>query len=121
MKTATQTEPKTTVAARVAGEDISCGDYVAVLHELIELPSFFWSCSDVTLAPDELVRIRFMPSDAGHPYKVTGVCLPFVYVKDPAGRVVVVDTRQRQLVRLDRGTARQVWRKLKSPSSKRCK
>lgn len=121
MKVATQTDLKTTVAARIAGEDIACGDFVAVMNEMIELPSFLWSCSGVSLAPDEPVRIRYVANDAGHPYKVIGVCLPFVYAKTHRGRVVVIDTRQRQLVRLDHGCARSVWQKMKSSSRKACK
>ena len=118
MKVATQTELKTTVAARIAGEDIACGDYVAVMNEIIELPSFLWSCSGASLAADEPVRVRYVARDAGEPYKVIGVCLPFVYAKTHRGRVVVIDTRQRQLVRLDQDCASTVWQKMKSPSRK---
>jgi hypothetical protein len=118
MKFDTQAELQTTVAARIAGEDIACGDFVAVMNEIVELPSFLWSCSGVSLAPDEPVRIRCAANDAGHPYKVIGVCLPFIYAKTHRGRVIVIDTRQRQLVRLDRDCARTVWRKMKSRSRK---
>ncbi len=118
MKVATQTDLETTVAARIAGEDIACGDFVAVMNEIVELPSFLWSCSGVSLAPDEPVRIRYVASDAGQPYKVIGVCLPFVYAKTHRGRVVVIDTRQRQLVRLDQDCARTVWQTMKAPLKK---
>jgi len=118
MKVATQTELKTTVAARIAGEDIACGDFVAVMNEIVEFPSFLWSCTSVSLAPDEPVRIRYVPSEAGQPYKVIGVCLPFVYAKTHRGRVVVIDTRQRQLVRLDQDCAHTVWQTMKASSKK---
>jgi hypothetical protein len=118
MKVATQTALKTTVAARVAGEDIACGDFVAVMNEIVELPSFLWSCTGVSLAADEPVRIRHVANDAGQPYKVIGVCLPFVYAKTHRGGVVAIDTRQRQLVRLDQACASAVWKKMKSPSKK---
>jgi len=121
MKVATQPELETTVAARIAGEDIACGDYVAVMNEIIELPSYLWSCSGVSLAPDEPVRIRYIASDAGQPYKVIGVCLPFVYAKTHRGRVIVIDTRQRQLVRLDQACANVVWEKMKSHAKKALK
>lgn len=39
MKTALQPELETTVAARIAGEDIASGDFVAVMTEIIEFPS----------------------------------------------------------------------------------
>jgi hypothetical protein len=119
MKVASETTFETTVAVRIAGEDIACGDFVTVLNEVVELPSFLWDCSAVSLSPNEPVRIRYMTDDAGQPYKVIGVCLPFVYVKKHCGAVVAIDTRQRQLVRLDRDCARAVWKKMKSPSRKR--
>ena len=118
MKLAAQTALETSVAARIAGEDIACGDFVAVMNEIIELPSFLWTCSGVSLAPDEPVRSGYAASDAGEPYKVIGVCLPFVYAKTHRGRVVVLDTRQRQLVRLDQTCAGAVWEKMKPPSRK---
>lgn len=121
MKVSTPTDLKTTVAARIAGEDIACGEFVAVMNEIVELPSFLWDSSGVSLAPHEPVRIRYTASDAGQPYRVIGVCLPFVYAKTPRGRVIIIDTRQRQLVRLDRECAATVWQKMKSPSRKQRK
>ena len=116
MKNATQSALETTVAARVAGEDIACGDFVAVMSEIVELPSFLWDSTAASLAPDETVRLRLVPADAGQPYKVIAVCLPFVYVKTHRGSVVIIDSRRRQLVRLDYHCARGVWKKLKSSS-----
>ena len=55
MKATTESRPHTTVATRVAGEDIKPGDFVTTLHEIVELPSFLWSCSELTLPADEPV------------------------------------------------------------------
>ena len=118
MSNGTHTAMATTMAARVAGEDIAGGDYVTVMNEIIELPSFLWCCSDASLAPDELVRLRCTARNAGQPYKVIGVCLPFVYGKTPRGRITVIDTRQQQIVRLDKDCANAVWAKMKSSSKK---
>lgn len=118
MKTVTE-RTETTVAAWVAGEDIACGDFVTVMNDVAELASFLWDNSAVAFAPDELVRIRYMADDAGQPYKVIGVCLPFVYVKTHCNSLVTLDTRRRQLVRLDYECARTVWKFLKSASRKR--
>lgn len=115
MKTNAKPASRTTVAARVAGEDIYRGDYVTVLNEIVEMPSFLWCCSTATLPTDEPVRIRYMPENAGQPYKVVAVCLPFVYVKRPKGDVFAVDTRQLQLVRLDRDSGRHVWKQMRKP------
>ncbi len=116
MKLTTKDDAEISVAARVAGEDIARGDFVAVTNEIMELPSYYWSYSGAMLPPEEPVRIRFTARNAGQPYKVLGVCLPFVYAKTHRGRLIVIDTRQKQLVRLDRECARTVWQKMKSPT-----
>ena len=121
MKTTTETNVQTTVAARIAGEDINQGDYVTVLNEIVELPSYLWNCSGAALPADELVRIPYKPSDAGQPYKVIAVCLPFVYAKRPKGGVNVIDTRQQQLVRLDPDRSRSVWKQMRKTLKKKQK
>ena len=118
MKNITDSFPETSVAARIAGEDIKPGDYVTVLTELREWPSFMWNGSGISLPADELVCIRHMPFDAGELHRVIAVCLPFVYVKRTQGDVFPIDTRQRQLVRLDRANAQFVWRKMTKKSKK---
>jgi hypothetical protein len=102
----------TTVATRIAGEDIAKGDYVTILSEIIELPSYLWSNSAISQPVDELVRLRYLPSEAGAPYKVVAVCLPFVYAKAPKGNLTAFDTRQQQLVRLDRDNGRSLWKQM---------
>jgi hypothetical protein len=121
MKNTTETYPQMTVAARIAGEDLKRGDFVTVLNELREWPSFMWSCTGLSMAADELVSIRHMPFDAGEPHKVIAVCLPFVYVKRTKGKVFPIDTRQQQLVRLDPANARLVWKLMVKKSKKKKK
>jgi hypothetical protein len=113
MKLPTEAAPQTTVAARVAGEDICTGDFVAVLSEIAELPSYLWCGSADMLPVDELVRIRYVPHEARRPFKVFAVCLPFVYVKPPRDNLLCFDTRKQQLVRLDSANAKVVWKQLK--------
>ncbi len=115
MKTASGTASETTVAATVAGEDVNCGDFVALLSTIYELPSYFWDSCDVALIPNELVRLRMIPSEAGVPLKVIAICLPFVYAKTSCGEVKTLDLRRTQIVRLDRASAKQVWQALKPP------
>lgn len=112
MTSTTELESHTTVAARVAGEDIQRGDYVTVLNEIVELPSFLWCDSSFSLPTNEPVRTRYMPSAAGRPFKVVAVCLPFVYAQRPKGKLATFDTRQQQLVRLDRASGRRVWKQM---------
>ncbi len=121
MDTTINTNCQTTVAARVAGEDINQGDFVATLNQIFEFPSYLWSCSGATLPVDEPVRIRFASCDAGHPYKVVAVCLPFVYGKGPFGGITVIDTRHQQLVRLDPDRSREVWKHMRKTLKKKSK
>ena len=123
MKTTTETGSKTvtTVAARIAGEDIAKGDYVSILSEIIELPSYLWDCSGIAQPIDELVRLRYLPRAAGEPHKVVAVCLPFVYAKRPKGNLIAFDTRQQQLVRLDRDNGRSLWKQMGKTTKKKTK
>jgi hypothetical protein len=123
MKTTTTTKAKsaTTVAARIAGEDIAKGDYVTILSEIIEAPSFLWCCSSVSLPPDEPVRIRYLPRAVGEPHQVVAVCLPFVYAKRTSGKIIALDTRQQQLVRLDRVNGRSLWKQMRKALTEKAK
>ncbi|MBX3442693.1 MAG: hypothetical protein KF774_09800 [Planctomyces sp.] len=116
MKTASLTTSESSLAKPIAAEDLCAGQDVAVLHELHEVPSFFW-CQMETLPPDELVRLRALPRDSGLPLKVRSVCLPFVLVDTPTEGSRLLDTRRLQLVRLDREFARQVRKKLRDRKS----
>jgi hypothetical protein len=111
MKTATESGVTTTVAASVAGEDVRCGDYVTVLNATYEVPSYMWD--QAMLPANELVRLKFIPSDAGVPLKVFAVCLPFIYGKTATDDVRTLDLRRQQIVRLDRVAAKEVWGALK--------
>jgi hypothetical protein len=114
MKTEFTPKPEMTAAATVAGEDLACGDYVALLTQAVDFPSFLWDSCGVSLSPHEMVRLRMIPTTAGHPLKVFAICLPFVYAKMPSGEIATIDTRRIQLVRLDRKCAKVIWRKLQS-------
>ncbi|TWU39496.1 hypothetical protein [Novipirellula artificiosorum] len=123
MKTTTESRSKTvtTVAARIAGEDIAKGDYVTILSEITELPSYLWDRSGISQPIDELVRLRYLPRAAGEPHRVVAVCLPFVYAKRPKGNLIAFDTRQQQLVRLDRANGRSLWKQLGKTTKKKTK
>ena len=101
----------TKVAARLAGEDIQPGDYITVLNEIVELPSYLWNCSDTSLPADELVRLVYKPPESGQPFQVVATCLPFVYVETWEGESCIFDTRQHQLVRLDHDGSRKLWKR----------
>ena len=95
----------------LAAEDLRCGDFVAILHEIVEWPSFFWCGADPQLLPpEEPVRLLTRSSQAGMPLKVKAISLPFVFVKRPCGGHLTLDVRQHRLVRLSDDYAREVWR-----------
>jgi hypothetical protein len=98
------------LAKALAPEDIRPGDFVALLDELYEYPSFWW-CADATLlAPDEPVRIRFVPHAENVPLKVKQVCLPFVLAKLPRDGGRTLDLRRCRLARLDPAYAAAAWK-----------
>ncbi len=109
------------VAARIAGEDLQPGDFIATLFEMVEFPSFLWDSTGATLPADEVVRLKFQPRHEGRPLKVLAVCLPFVYTKDPQGQVVCIDSRQQALVRIDPTSGKRVWKALKQLTKKKRK
>lgn len=107
------------VASRIAGEDIAKGDYVTILTEIIELPSFLWDHCSPSIPYDEPVRLRYLPRTVGTPHRVISVCLPFVYAKHPRGNLIALDIRQQQLVRLDRNNGRSIWKQLRKTAKKK--
>lgn len=108
-----------TLARALAPEEIRCGDFVTMLHEVLELPSFLW-CSDAALLPPERpVRIRFVPYREPKPWRVKAVCLPFVLVKLPCKGSKSLDVRKCRLARLDRGYATIVWQEYKRQAKRK--
>lgn len=106
-----QLEPR--AAATVAGEDLASGDYIALLNQTVDFPSFLWDSCGASLSPHELVRLTTIPANAGRPLRVIAICLPFVYAKTPSGKTATIDTRRTQLVRLDRRCAKVIWKELR--------
>lgn len=104
---------ESTTAKVLAPEDVRAGDYVALLHMVCELPSFWWSGGLATMRPDEPVRVPFLPRNGGVPLRVRSVCLPFVLVKAPSGALRSLDVRRYRLARLDREHGRAAWKAYK--------
>ena len=107
------------LAKTLAPEDIRPGDFVALLHEVAELPSFFW-CGDAPLESSEQpIRMQFIPEDSGLPLRVKSICLPFVLVRQANGQRQTLDIRRSRLARLDAGYARAAWKAHRSRRWKR--
>lgn len=113
MKTIREKQNSPHLAARVAPEDLNCGEYVAVLNIVHEFPSFLWCCDGSGVQPDEPVQVQFRAPSNGTPLKIKAICLPFVFVKCPKGTSRTMDVRQTQFVRLNDQYAAAVWKELK--------
>lgn len=105
------------LAAAVAPEDLQAGDYVAILCEVSEFPSFYW-CDTPASERQELVRLRTLPQPTKPPLRIAAICLPFVFVKSPLGVSETIDIRQTQLARLDRKYGKFVWKTLRRSRTK---
>jgi hypothetical protein len=115
---AIQTETHCELAKTLAAEDVRRGDFVSILYEIVELPSYYWWCSDTwALPPEQPVRLKWRTTDCGLPLKVKAVCLPFVFVKKPCGQHRTLDMRHHALVRLTPQYGRTVWKTLAKHSA----
>jgi hypothetical protein len=101
------------MAKVLAPEDLRVGDYVALLHVVREVPSFWLRDGIRAIGPIEPVRIAFMLNNGGVPYRVRSVCLPFVLVKTPSGRSRNLDVRRHRLARLTCAHAQAAWKACK--------
>jgi hypothetical protein len=116
MKTQETTNHETQVARSLAAEDLRRGDFVSILHETVEYPSFWWSCDPQLWPPSEPVRMQCHTGDCGLPLKVKAICLPFIFVKKPCGQHRTLDIRRHRVVRLSPDYARPVWKILNKQS-----
>ena len=107
--TETSTDDETALAATIAPEDLRCGDYVSLLNEVFEFPSWLWNYDAQFGKGNEFVRVQLPSRDGGTPLKVKAICLPFVLLRTPKGKYRRVDLRGVQLVRLSREYAKRAW------------
>ena len=119
MKSDATTTCETYVSRSLAAEDLKRGDFVAILQEIVEWPSFFWNCDAQLLPPDQPVRLVCRNADGGTPLKVKAICLPFVFVKKPCGQHQTLDVRQHRLVRLSDEYAQAVWKASKRSAERK--
>ena len=117
MKSEEATSYESFVARSLAPEDLRRGDYVTVISEIVEWPSFYWHCDSQVWPPQEPIRLRRYSEEGGTPLKIKAICLPFVFVKKPCGGHLTLDIRQHRLVRLPLPYARTVWKALTKPSA----
>lgn len=104
------------LARTLAPEEVRVGDFVAVLHEIVEFPSWYWDLG--ALPPHEPVRVAKTPEHGGVPLAVEAVCLPFVLVKSPCGAHRTLDVRANRLARVDADFAAAVKRVVRQARAK---
>lgn len=88
------------LARSLAPEEVRAGMIVAVLHEIVEWPSWFWDSDAALLPADQPVRIARVPNPAGTPLRIKSLCLPFVLVEAPCGERKAIDVRTSKLALL---------------------
>lgn len=103
----------TTTTRSLAPEDVKPGDYIAVSHTTGQFVS---ACTEWNKTM-EIVRLRFMPCDAGEPLRVEAVCLPFILVHDPDNHYETIDLRQKEIVRLDKAFGKVAFKKMDTRST----
>jgi hypothetical protein len=106
------------LARALAPEDVAKGDYVTLLHEYIDVPSFYWCCDAALHAREETVWIRYLPRTGGMPLRVKSVCLPFVLVRHPWGDERALDLRKYRVARLSGQYAARAWKAYKKAKPK---
>jgi len=116
MKSQVSTTTESYACRSLAAEDLRRGDFVSIVQEIVEFPSFWWDCDGHLLPPAEPVRLSCLSSDGGTPLKVKAICLPFVFVKNPSGQHRALNIRRHRLARLSREYAEQVWKAMRKPA-----
>lgn len=96
----------------VPPEDIRVGDYVVVMHVVIE--HLVDDCAGDSWKGIEQVRMLWMPWTESAPMKVVEVCLPFVLIKHPDRKHRLLDTRRYRLARIPSEFGRAAFRKLQA-------
>lgn len=87
-----------TLARRLAPEDFAPGMYVTILHAVVERwPSAFCEAYEWKSPP---VYHQLVPPFAGMPFRVVGVCLPFVLLQRADGVHWTGDLRRYRFARL---------------------
>ncbi len=86
------------------------GQFVTVLDEVWEVPSFYWCTDETTLPREQPVRVRFLPAAGGVPMQVKRVCLPFVLVQEADKEQRSIDVRRCRLAQLGKAYAKVAWR-----------
>lgn len=116
-KMESKTESQT--VRRLAPEDVRKGQFVTVHRRIGEV---FWlanACESAFVEPSvKVLRYGYTPNQSGLPLRVKEVCLPFVLVNSPQGRVVTLDTRSVEMVELSESYGKAAFKALRQNHKK---
>lgn len=121
MNTKATTTAEMTLAKTLAPEDVCRGDYVTILTQVCEYPSYFWNCPSQYLDASEVVSIQYRPPESGMPMKVIDICLPFVFVKPLQAKPQTLDVRSCHLAKMSEGYVASVRKTFKKKSKNKRK
>jgi hypothetical protein len=100
----------------IAPEDLRKGDFVCVHGIVLE----WLRCADSEFGRDRRGSATFLPFEDAEPRRVVSVCLPFVLVKDAAGKHSTMDIRRTVLARLSHRFGRKAFKRLAPASRPSC-
>lgn len=101
-------------------EDIRRGQYVSVHRRVGEVYWLPFFCESEFKEPSvKVLRYGYTPKQSGLPLRVKAVCLPFVLVTSPQGRVLTLDTRSMDLVELSADYGKAAFKALREDHKKR--
>src|SRR5262245_52443136 len=108
------------ISKPVSPEEIRAGTYIAVLHIVTELLPMFCFDSEA-FKRLEVKRLLRLPWNEGQPLEVQEVCIPFVLVKEPCGKLRTLDVRRYRFAQLSRSYGRRVFRMMRERAKTKAK
>lgn len=107
----------TKAVRRLAPEDVRVGAYVVPVFEVAE----FFSCAPGEDGAIRVRRVEMTASDEVRVFRVVGVFLPFVFVRDALGDHTTLDLRRVRLAEVPRELGRLVRKRLRADQRRRSK
>lgn len=116
----TELEHKTApIAKLLAPEDVSVGDFVAVLSVEHEYPWVSYYFEPPMAGQEEVVRVRLRPCRPCAPMRVEAICLPFIFVRTATGDTQTIDVRAMRLAKLSPKYAKYVRKAMQAKKRKK--
>jgi hypothetical protein len=105
-------QPSTEAVRLLAADDVASGEFVVVMSEIAQFPSFYWCSEGILSSRAEMISLSYIPEEAGRPLLVIDVCVPFLLVEDVAGIRRILDVRRTRVARVPEKFALKVKKSL---------